>query len=304
MSSAAEAAFRVQAPNSMPRTIKVIGLDAASEDVVRRLAASSWNQATFYTAATFTRNLRDEVATADLVVMVATPGGGASAASLIGEACSQRRVMTTACRRGDRSVGQRAGENAGAAAALVADGRHRATPTITSRTCSARCGHSQIGARSQHLRHCRGGRRSRRYLRRHRRQANRIPRCARCAAHRRALRALREAPAVEGRAARQGPAARCADRRAARDRRPRRRVADRRGMRGHRPRRAHGGPAGRPPPALRRTGARDWIRRPRHSSTAARHAARSLPSHAGGCGCAQGGAAAAAATSSLSAAAS
>jgi hypothetical protein len=63
---------------------------------VRRLAASSWNQATFYTAATFTRNLRDEVATADLVVMVATPGGGASAASLIGEACSQKRVMTTA----------------------------------------------------------------------------------------------------------------------------------------------------------------------------------------------------------------
>ena len=96
MSSAAEAAFRLQAPNSMPRTVKVIGLDAASEDVVRRLAASSWNQATFYTAATFTRNLRDEVATADLVVMVATPGGGASAASLIGEACSQKRVMTTA----------------------------------------------------------------------------------------------------------------------------------------------------------------------------------------------------------------
>ena len=126
MSSAAEAAFRVQAPNSMPRTVKVIGLDAASEDVVRRLAASSWNQATFYTAATFTRNLRDEVATADLVVMVATPGGGASAASLIGEACSQKRVMTTALIvGGDRSIGHRAGENPRAAAALVADGRHR-----------------------------------------------------------------------------------------------------------------------------------------------------------------------------------
>lgn len=96
MSSAAEAAFRVQAPNSTPRAVKVIALDAASEDVVRRLSAASWNQATFHTAATFARNLRDEVAAADLVVMVATPGGGANVASTIGAACSQKRVMTTA----------------------------------------------------------------------------------------------------------------------------------------------------------------------------------------------------------------
>jgi hypothetical protein len=38
----------------------------------------------------------DEVATADLVVMVATAGENAQAASLIGEACSLKRVMTTA----------------------------------------------------------------------------------------------------------------------------------------------------------------------------------------------------------------
>jgi ClpP class serine protease len=96
MSTAAEAAFRVQAPNSRPRVVKIIALDAASEDVVRRLAAGSWNQATFFTAATFTRNLDDEVAVADLVVLVATPGGDATVASTIGEACSRRRVMTTA----------------------------------------------------------------------------------------------------------------------------------------------------------------------------------------------------------------
>ena|SRR5918999_3633115 len=96
MSSAAEAAFRVQAPNSLPRTVKIIALDTASEDVVRRLASASWNQATFHTAAAFTRNMREEVATADLVVMVAGPGGGAHVASTIGEACSQKRVMTTA----------------------------------------------------------------------------------------------------------------------------------------------------------------------------------------------------------------
>jgi len=51
MSSAAEARFRVQAPNSIPRAIKVIALDAAGEAVVRRLAEAVWNHATFFTAA-------------------------------------------------------------------------------------------------------------------------------------------------------------------------------------------------------------------------------------------------------------
>jgi hypothetical protein len=96
MSSAAEARYRVQAPNSLPRAVKIVALDAAGEDVVRRLALSSWRQATFYSAATFSRNLEEEVANADLVVMVAGPGGGAHTAAAIGKACSDRRVMTTA----------------------------------------------------------------------------------------------------------------------------------------------------------------------------------------------------------------
>lgn len=96
MSSAAEARFRVQAPNSQPRTVKIIALDTASEDTVRRLAAASWNHASFYSAATFTRNLKDEVGSADLVVMVAAPGGRCDAAAQIGAACSEKRVMTTA----------------------------------------------------------------------------------------------------------------------------------------------------------------------------------------------------------------
>ena len=96
MSSAAEAAFRIQAPNSRPRAIKIVALDAESEDVVCRLAGSSWNQATFFTAAAFTQNVTDQVAGADLVVMVAGPGGRADAARIIGRACSDRRIMTTA----------------------------------------------------------------------------------------------------------------------------------------------------------------------------------------------------------------
>jgi hypothetical protein len=108
MSSAAEARFRVQAPNSTPRAIKVIALDAAGEAVVRRLAGAGWTHATFFTAASpasaddavadlagGSRSVTDEVATADLIVLVAGPGGHAQAASLVGQACSLRRVMTT-----------------------------------------------------------------------------------------------------------------------------------------------------------------------------------------------------------------
>lgn len=117
MSSAAEARFRIQAPNSRPRRIKVIALDPPSEPVVKHLAGQSWKHATFLTASRVadarpgerfsvegwlsdlagqTKTLADEVDTADLVVMVAAPGGHAHMASIIGEACSQKRVMTTA----------------------------------------------------------------------------------------------------------------------------------------------------------------------------------------------------------------
>ena len=46
----------------------------------------------------------DEMATADLVVMVASAGENAQAASLIGEACSARRVMTTSLVLGSAST--------------------------------------------------------------------------------------------------------------------------------------------------------------------------------------------------------
>lgn len=114
MNSAAEARFRLQEPNSKPRTTKVIALDVPSDDVVRRLAKDTWNHASFLTASALSNgperradgwlrdidgNARDlivEVSAADLVVMIATPGGRAQAAALIGEACSHKRVMTTA----------------------------------------------------------------------------------------------------------------------------------------------------------------------------------------------------------------
>ena len=118
MSSAAEAKFRIDRPNSQPRAVKVIALDAPSERVVKDLAAAPWQRASFLTASAFsgtlkqsepfsmggwlndlagrTKNLVDEVESADLVVMVATAGENAAAAALIGDACQAKRVMTTA----------------------------------------------------------------------------------------------------------------------------------------------------------------------------------------------------------------
>ena len=53
MSSAAEARYRIDYPNSKPRVIKVVALDAASEHVVKRVAERQWQRATFFTSIKF-----------------------------------------------------------------------------------------------------------------------------------------------------------------------------------------------------------------------------------------------------------
>ena len=98
MNSAAEARFRLDAPNSRPRAVKVIALDAQSEPVVDDLAQRPWNGAEFLTASDLASDparLREAIGTADLVVMVATAGGHPRDVALIGEACSRQRVTTT-----------------------------------------------------------------------------------------------------------------------------------------------------------------------------------------------------------------
>ena len=124
MSSAAEARYRIDAPNSKPRVVKVIALDHPSERVVKSLSQQKWQNAAFFTASAFgdaprqgesfagwlsdvagrTKNLVDEVNSADLVVMVSTAGENAGAASIIGEACSLKRVMTTALVLGGANI--------------------------------------------------------------------------------------------------------------------------------------------------------------------------------------------------------
>jgi hypothetical protein len=118
MTTAEEARYRISYPNSSPRAVKVVALDAPSEAVVKRLAEHPWQRATFFTApkvegaprsgdrssmkawlsdlAGRAKDLVDEIATADLIVMVASAGTSAEAASVIAEACHARKVMTTA----------------------------------------------------------------------------------------------------------------------------------------------------------------------------------------------------------------
>jgi hypothetical protein len=97
MSSAAEARFRLQTPATVLRTMTVSALDPAADDVVARLAEGSWTRARFFpSSAVAARSPRvlDDIAIADLVVMVATAGADGSAAAAIGQLCSDRRVHT------------------------------------------------------------------------------------------------------------------------------------------------------------------------------------------------------------------
>ena len=134
MSSAAEAKFRIDRPNSQPRAVKVIALDSQSERIVKELAQAPWQRASFLTASSFsgaprrgepfsepfslggwlndlagrTKDLVDEVNTADLVVMVSSAGENAAAAAIIGEACNVKHVMTTALILGGASTSDEA----------------------------------------------------------------------------------------------------------------------------------------------------------------------------------------------------
>ena len=116
--SAAESRFRIDDPNSRPRVVKAVALDQPSQAVAGRLAQNHWNGATFLTASAFsadppandqlsvrawlsdlsgrTKCLLDEIEGSDLVVMIAAAGESVPAAAIIGEACSLKRITTTA----------------------------------------------------------------------------------------------------------------------------------------------------------------------------------------------------------------
>jgi hypothetical protein len=111
----AEARFRINGPNPPPRATCIVALDRGAAAVISRAAQQRWQGAHFFTyepvppaggdggppdtvlrAPDGSRaRLSDELASADMTVMVATSDDGAEAASVVGEICTRLGIMTT-----------------------------------------------------------------------------------------------------------------------------------------------------------------------------------------------------------------
>lgn len=112
----AEARFRISGPSPAPRVTRVVALDEGAATAVHRAAQRRWGGAHFLTyepgaavaqgdgelpdivlraADGSEARLSEELADADMIMMVATADDGARAASAIGEACTRRGIMTT-----------------------------------------------------------------------------------------------------------------------------------------------------------------------------------------------------------------
>ena len=126
--TAAEARSRIDAKPQTPRASSVVALDDGAMALVRELAGQEWNAARFLGLPDGTPageyadlqlrtvdgeavRLSDELARADFVMMIATEGAGAAAATTIGDACTLRGIMT---------AGLVVGTNGGSGPALTA----------------------------------------------------------------------------------------------------------------------------------------------------------------------------------------
>jgi hypothetical protein len=113
--SAAEASFRVPYPNSRARASRIFALDEGAAAALRAITEEDWAGARFLTAAArggkdpnvvpIARfalqgpggepvRLADELAGADLVVLLAATGANAAAAEAIAREASARNIMT------------------------------------------------------------------------------------------------------------------------------------------------------------------------------------------------------------------
>jgi hypothetical protein len=117
--SAREARFRIDGPQPKARAARVVSLDRGAEEIVRPFVDQPWRGARFLTSrapagagdglddlvldsvAGERLLLGEALAEADFVMMVATSGAGAGAASAIGMACTLRGIMTAGLILGD-----------------------------------------------------------------------------------------------------------------------------------------------------------------------------------------------------------
>jgi hypothetical protein len=112
--SAEESRFRIDRPIAPSRAGRIIALDEGAAEVVARTAAMEWANARFYVCAGAEGDelvlrgidggpatLADELASASVVVMVATSDAGADCAYALGKACWERGIQTAGLVLGD-----------------------------------------------------------------------------------------------------------------------------------------------------------------------------------------------------------
>jgi hypothetical protein len=107
--TAQEARFRIDRPIAPSRAGRVVALDDRAAEVVARAAQLEWANARFYVCESVGADaanmilrtidggpatLADELASASVVVMVATSDTGADCAYALGKACWERGVQT------------------------------------------------------------------------------------------------------------------------------------------------------------------------------------------------------------------
>jgi len=106
--TAAEARYRITAPAFARRSSRVIALDRQSRGIVRDMGGRSWGGGHFlvfesalpddallrHAGTGGTALLSEELDGADTVVMVASAGANAEAASIIGDAAAARGIMS------------------------------------------------------------------------------------------------------------------------------------------------------------------------------------------------------------------
>ena len=118
--SAAEAAYRIDRPIAPSRAGRIVALDEGAAAVLARTAQMEWANARFYVCESVAEDgetialrgidggpatLADELASASVVVMVATDDTGAGCAYALGKACWERGIQTAGLVLGDGTHG-------------------------------------------------------------------------------------------------------------------------------------------------------------------------------------------------------
>jgi hypothetical protein len=130
--TAQESRYRIDVPIPGRRGARVVALDDHAATIVRRAAQQEWNGARFFTLEAgapgtegagalvpdgmdradvalhrtdgSSSRLTDELAEADVAIMVATTDGNPDAAEAIGRACARRGIMTAGLALGERQA--------------------------------------------------------------------------------------------------------------------------------------------------------------------------------------------------------